>query len=162
MASPKKRMDLSTAKEKAFEVKNWLNDDKVKCQICGSIRREREFVNDVDMVVGCSMSKAMSIIEKHASTVEVVVSGEKKTDVVINDTPFNLYFAGPHEWGSMVLFLTGSAKFNILCRRKAMDRNMKLNQYGLWNGGGTLITAQENTILRHLSLFDRVNPIDRE
>lgn len=161
MASPKREMDRNFALYHAVDMQKWLKKKGIFSEICGSIRRKVTKVNDIDMVVSSTPDEVLDAIREMTPDVKVVTNGSRKADVVVNDVPFNFYWATLHEWGAMVLFLTGSPEFNIKCRVKAKDRNLKLNQYGLWRADGTLVTAQENTILRHLGLFEFSNPKTR-
>jgi DNA polymerase (family 10) len=163
MASPKKRMALVVAKEHACQMMDWLASERVKVQVCGSIRREKSYVNDIDMVVGCEISKLHQVLSYRADNWTSVLSGTKKLDATVgdDDVPYNFYMADERDWGAMVLFLTGSQEFNIKCRMRAKDRNLKLNQYGLWSKDGSLVSGEENTILRKLGLFSYSKPTER-
>lgn len=161
MPSPKRKMDRDFALFHALEMKERLEDEGVKSEICGSIRRQVQQVNDIDMVVDSPPLAVLDILHKRQNKIRVVSSGERVMVIVLDKIPYNFYWAHESEWGAMVLFLTGSSKFNIKCRAKAKERNLKLNQYGLWRADGSLVTAQEKTILRKLEMFQFADPTTR-
>jgi DNA polymerase/3'-5' exonuclease PolX len=67
-------------------------------------------------------------------------------------------------WGAMMLFATGSPKFNIFCRVKAKDRGLKLSQYGLHDSNDELVCdcTEELPILQTLGIPEFVEIRKRE
>jgi len=155
----------------AMAVSLWLwKECQLRCEVAGSLRRGRNEIGDVDLVVGhASLRDVCNCIvlwgERASVSVEVVSNLEKATktaDVMVGgDILFNLYYSTDEAWGAMLLFLTGSQKFNILMRTKAKKEGYKLNQYGLWHGE-TLIAAKEEDLIFQALGMKFVSPNDRD
>jgi len=143
----------------------------VQFQVCGSIRREKLYVGDADLVVDELHLFDMLMFSNKAVTrglTDVFCLSEnyeprvsKRADYRINDVPFNVYESSIAAWGAMSLFLTGSALFNVRMRAKAKEKGMKLNQYGLWRGEELVVSRTEEQIFNELRI-SYVSPRERE
>lgn len=109
--------------------------------IAGSIRRKEATIGDVDIITADRLG---DIEERMLADIYVkkVRGGEKKLDVDYKGMRFNVYFAMPFYWGSMLFFLTGPARYSIAYRMKAKKMKLKLNQYGLKDGYGDVIASR--------------------
>jgi len=167
MSSNEILIDLAEAKEHAELIKKELQEVRVRTMICGSIRRVRPVVHDIDMVVGCSLDKLRDILKDlcHGGEIEYEIMTKnrtpKKYDCLINRLPYNFYFAEGQHWVAMVLFLTGSQLFNILIRGEAKKQGLKLSQYGLFHGSEIIAGKTEKQIFMALGL-EYVKPANRE
>lgn len=104
---------------------------------CGSYRRKADTSNDLDIAVlledGDGFHElALQIAANLGATIQ-----RGGNSLVVMHTPaghqIDLYRTEPWHEGAMVLFLTGSAQFNIKMRAKAKRMGYRLNQYGLWS-----------------------------
>lgn len=86
-----------------------------KACIAGSIRRKEKKVRDIDLVV-----------------LAPKLCGRQLKDE-IEGVPVQVWFSDERCWGAMVLFVTGPAKYNIVCRAVAKRKGLKLSRYGLVN-----------------------------
>lgn len=127
----------------------WLAEYQRLCapdariHICGSIRRKEQMVRDIDILV---------IDPKMHGTL---------SNATFDGVPLNIYFVKPECEGAGLLFLTGSADFNIQLRRKAKAKGLKLNRYGLWRKDQLLAAATEEDIFKALGM-DYVPPEERK
>jgi len=65
----------------------------------------------------------------------------------------DVFLATVENWGAMLLFATGSGKFNINMRGVAKRLfGYKLNQYGVWDGDVCLASKTEHEIFAVLKL----------
>ena len=100
-----------------------------KVEICGSYRRGKFIVNDID-IVGDN-PKMILVLSKMGTP---IMGGEKQTRVIRDGLQIDLIIAEKGAWGSSILFLTGSAKENVRLRAIAKGKGLKLNRNGLWDG----------------------------
>ncbi len=104
-----------------------------KVQYCGSLRRFRETIGDIDIVVAAK--KAAPIMEWFVSrpiVEEVIAAGDTKTSVLTAaGLQIDLRVVAPSEFGAAVLYFTGSKAHNIELRQRALDRGWTLNEYAL-------------------------------
>lgn len=105
----------------------------VSIQYCGSLRRFRETVADLDILV--ATRDPATITERFASlafVTEVLGSGSTKTSVITQGgLQVDLRLVTPEEWGAAILYFTGSKAHNIRLRQLALERGWTLNEYAL-------------------------------
>lgn len=130
-------------------------------EVAGSYRRGKSSVGDIDMVVSEKASSANPDLRKVAD--ETIDIGEKKTSIRVLGRRVDVRFSRPGQFGSMLLYLTGSKAFNIKLREIAIGKGYKLNEYGIEdrNYGGLREFSTEEEIFSFLGM-DYVVPELRE
>lgn len=127
-----------------------------RAQYCGSLRRFRETVADVDIVAASSNPSA--VMEKFVSLPgvgEVIGSGETKTSVLTaTGLQVDLRIVGLGQFGAACQYFTGSKAHNIKLRQRALARGWLLNEYGLSNAetGEVIASETEEAIYQALGL----------
>ncbi len=132
----------------------------------GSVRRLKETVGDLDVLVAASQSaEAMQMLAEHPQTEKVLLQGETKQRIRL--LPFSrTYTPGgsqipiemdlrvvPEEsFGAALQYFTGSKEHNVELRKRAVQRGLKLNEYGLFNGDKIVASAEEEEIYAALDL----------
>ena len=121
--------------EPMFEfVKNL--DGVVKCEIAGSLRRSRETIGDIDILVAADQENTESIFDafvEHDLVVEVLGRGETKSSIrTENGRQVDLRIVSEKEYPAALMYFTGSKEHNIVMRQRARERGMALNEYGLF------------------------------
>jgi DNA polymerase (family 10) len=130
-----------------------------KIEAAGSYRRRKETVGDVDVLLAAkkpneALAEAIANAIGKLSIVERVVAAGKtriafdlksklRVDVRIVDLK---------QWGSALLYFTGSKDHNISLRRLAIEKGMKLNEYALLKGDVILASKEEADIYEALGL----------
>jgi DNA polymerase (family X) len=141
----------------------------VRTMVCGSIRRGRVDVGDIDLVVG-NLRLSVSGIEDFCAEegLEFGIMGKqelsptaKRKSVEVGGIQVDLYSATDEQWGAMTLFLTGSQLFNVLTRSHAKKQGMKLSQYGLWFNDELVAGKEEKQIFDALGI-QYMTPAERE
>lgn len=120
-------------------------DEVQRARYCGSLRRFRETIGDLDIVVASDAPKPiMQWLVEHPLVDDVVVHGDKKTSVrTRKGLQIDLRVVAAHQFGAATLYFTGSKAHNIKLRQRAMDRGLLLNEYGLEKAEGGDVVASE-------------------
>lgn len=128
--------------------------ERVQC--CGSLRRLRETVADVDLVVASPEPSAVrEAFLKLPSLREVLASGDTRSSVLTaTGLQVDLRVVAPAQFGAACQYFTGSKAHNIKLRQRALARGWLLNEYGLSEAatGVLLASESEEAIYRALGL----------
>ncbi len=73
----------------------------------------------------------------------------------------DIHIANKLNFGSTLLYFTGSREFNINMRKNAMSKGWKLNRHGLFNQNNELIAAENEIDIFSALEIPFVNPVDR-
>lgn len=104
-----------------------------RAQYCGSLRRFRETIADIDIVVaGTSPQQIMEEFVTMPLVEEVIAQGDTKTSVLTGKgLQIDLRVVKPSQFGAAILYFTGSKQHNIELRQRAIESGLLLNEYGL-------------------------------
>jgi DNA polymerase (family X) len=109
--------------------------DVIRCSTAGSLRRHREVIGDIDLLA--SSKKPAEVIEFFSSQPgieKVLAKGETKASVLLEGgIQSDLRVVSDAEYSSALLYFTGSKEHNIVMRQRAIDRGLRLNEYGLFH-----------------------------
>ena len=134
-------------------------------QFCGSLRRFRETIADIDIVAaGNSPHDVMRNFIDMALVDEVIGRGDTKTSVLTGaGLQIDVRVVKPSQFGAAILYFTGSKQHNIELRQRSIDRGQLLNEYGLQEteGGKIVASRTEAAIYKALDL-DYIPPELRE
>jgi DNA polymerase (family X) len=130
-------------------------------EVAGSFRRGRSTVGDIDIVSREPPPQVNTRLRGVAD--EMIDEGERKTSLRLGACRVDIRFTPPRQFGSMLLYLTGSKEFNIRLREIAMAKGMRLNEYGLEDrkAGGLREFPDEESIFAFLGM-DWIPPELRE
>jgi DNA polymerase (family 10) len=127
-----------------------------RAQYCGSLRRFRETVADVDIVAAATDAAAVTqAFVKLPAVREVMGSGGTKTSVLTaTGLQVDLRIVAPRQFGAACQYFTGSKAHNIKLRQRALARGWLLNEYGLGDSetGDVIASATEEAIYEALGL----------
>jgi len=133
------RMLLGRADPIARELETRLQsaDEFERVDIVGSFRRRRPTVGDLDVLATAPNPEAATdVFCTHDDVTEVLARGETKSSVVVSgDLQVDLRIVDEREYGAALVYFTGSKDHNIALRNRAIDRDWKLNEYGLFDVG---------------------------
>ncbi|WP_226479527.1 DNA polymerase/3'-5' exonuclease PolX [Natrinema amylolyticum] len=130
------RQLLGEARPLADDVLDFLEslDDVERCEVAGSIRRWRETIGDVDVLAATEAGE--DVIERFVaweSADDEIESGPEKASIRVGEIRVDLRVVVPDEFGSALQYFTGSKDHNVSLRNYAIDRGMKLNEYGAFD-----------------------------
>ncbi|RLI46644.1 hypothetical protein DRO69_02650, partial [Candidatus Bathyarchaeota archaeon] len=141
--------------------------------VAGSIRRRKDRVNDIDIVVQPKPQSWIKILNEFRRRFDAVTEkqGAKLATLYV---PFvskqgegyvqvDLYRASKRNWGILLLIRTGSAKHNIYLASLAIRKGYRLAySKGLLNEKGEVVASKtEREVFEALGL-DYIAPQDRE
>ena len=106
----------------------------IRCSSAGSTRRFKEVIGDIDLLA--SSKKPVEVIDFFASQpgiVKVLAKGETKTSVILEGgIQCDLRVVSDAEFPFALAYFTGSKEHNIVMRQRAIQRGLRLNEYGLF------------------------------
>lgn len=120
----------------------------------GSLRRMRETVGDLDLVVSAdARSPVMDAFTAAPGVQRVLLRGPTRASVVASGgIQVDLRVVAPESAGAAWLYFTGSKLHNIALRRRAQEAGLKLNEYGLFRGNKRVAGDTEESVYRALGL----------
>jgi DNA polymerase (family 10) len=109
-----------------------LSTDAVS--LCGSLRRGRETIGDVDILVGSGDAEsATTAFLDYPSVEKVASSGSTKSSVQIHGgLQVDLRVVGPESYGAALQYFTGSKEHNVQIRKIGVESGLKVNEYGVF------------------------------
>jgi DNA polymerase (family 10) len=140
----------------AVRLKNLLQelDCIQRIEIAGSLRRCKEVVKDVDIIV--SSSNPESVMDTFVNDTYVKSTtghGNTKSSVILQSgISADLRVVSDDEFPFALAHFTGSKEHNIVMRQRAKERGLKLNEYGLFNEDTLISCATEEDIFSQLEL----------
>lgn len=111
--------------------------------IAGSIRRMKETVGDVDVLVASDdPAGVMDAVRVLPSVTAVIASGETKTSVLTTSgRQADVRVVAPASWGAALQYFTGSAEHNVRLREIAKSRGLKISEYGVFDASGARVAG---------------------
>jgi DNA polymerase (family 10) len=122
----------------------------------GSLRRMRETVGDIDLLVTSSEpAEVMQAFCSSPRAARVLAHGPTKASVVTTKgVQVDLRVVDPAVWGAALMYFTGSKPHNIHIRTLAVRAGLKLSEYGLFDAqsGEQLAAATEEEVYARLGV----------
>jgi DNA polymerase (family X) len=122
----------------------------------GSLRRMRETVGDIDLLVTSDRAdEVMRAFCASSRVARVVAHGPTKASVLtMKGVQVDLRVVEPAVWGAALLYFTGSKPHNIQLRTLALRAGLKLSEYGLFDAdsGEQIAAATEEEVYDRLRL----------
>ncbi len=130
------RHRLDRGREAADALLDYLENvaEPERIEVAGSLRRWRETVGDVDILVAGSRAReALPALLRYPGVTEVLASGPTKASVRLGSGPgCDLRVVETEEFGSALQYFTGSKEHNVALRERAKRKGFKINEYGLF------------------------------
>jgi DNA polymerase (family X) len=122
--------------------------------VCGSIRRRKEIVGDIDILVMGEDWRAVS--KKFTAFPEIeqiIVEGETKVSCrLVSGINADLRVVDERSLPAALVYFTGSKEHNIRLRGIAKGRGLKLNEYGLYDAEVSVDLENEASLYEALGL----------
>jgi DNA polymerase (family 10) len=122
--------------------------------VAGSFRRMKETVGDLDILVSAeATSPVMACFTGYDEVAEVLASGATRASVVLKcGLQADLRVVEAASLGSALCYFTGSKAHNIVVRRLAQERGLKVNEYGVFRGATRIAGEDEESVYRAVGL----------
>ncbi len=150
------RTKLATAEQIAVPLLNYLRQAEgvLQAEVAGSYRRRRETVGDLDIVAAAASSEpVMRRFTGYESVAEVVEHGPTRATIRLrNGLQVDLRVVPEESYGAALCYFTGSKAHNIELRQIAIDRGLKLNEYGLFKNTRRIAGRTEEELYQRLGL----------
>lgn len=150
------RFRLDVAFETAEEFAHYLRQTQSVEEVTasGSLRRGRETVGDLDLLVtGRDHAAIAGHFVKHPRVAQILAKGEDKVSVKLeNDMQVDVRLLERQSYGAALQYFTGSKEHNVALRERARKLGLKLSEYGLFQGEKAIAGATEEEVYGKLGL----------
>ncbi|GAA0469397.1 helix-hairpin-helix domain-containing protein [Halococcus dombrowskii] len=127
---------LGDARPLGAELKHYIGKSEAvtDAEIAGSLRRWRETIGDVDLLV--ASDEPETVIERFTNwddRNEIIEAGSSKASIRSEGMRVDLRVVVPEEFGSALQYFSGSRDHNIGFRNRAIEQGLKVNEYGVFD-----------------------------
>ena len=131
--------------------------------MAGSLRRKKETIGDVDLlVISSNPQKVMDFFVSLPNVIKVWGKGPTRSSVRTKEGfDVDLRILPEKSYGAGLQYFTGSKEHNIFLRRIAIEKGFKLSEYGLFKGKKMVAGKNEEDIYHALGM-DWIPPEMRE
>jgi DNA polymerase (family X) len=147
---------LAEAHDTAAALVDALRDHAPEAAISmvGSLRRGCETCGDLDILAAGAPPDLMAAFTSYRLVERVLARGETKSSVLLwGGFQADLRAVPRESLGAALQYFTGSKAHNIALRDRAIQRGLKLNEYGLYRDDGTSVAGpSEEEVYEQLGL----------
>ena len=148
---------LAEASDAAEAIVSALRSDapEATISIVGSLRRGCETTGDLDILAAGAPPSLMAAFTGYRLVERVLAHGETKSSVLLfGGLQADLRVVPRESLGAALQYFTGSKAHNIALRDRALQRGLKLNEYGVYRTDDDVAVAgsDEDEIYRALGL----------
>jgi DNA polymerase (family 10) len=153
-----KRFLLSVATQYAEGYIKYLKEQGGvhKVVACGSYRRRKETVGDLDLLCTVKTGKEKatgSAFVHYEEVAEVLSQGETRSSVILRSgIQVDLRIVHPQEFGSALHYFTGSKAHNIAVRQLGVEQGLKINEYGVFHKEERIAGDTEESVFASVGL----------
>jgi DNA polymerase (family 10) len=125
-----------------------------RVEVAGSFRRRQETVGDLDLLVTCRRAgPVMDRLADYEAVGEVLARGKTKMTVRLrNGLQMDLRVVPEASYGAALQYFTGSKEHSIQLRRCALERGLKVNEYGIFRGKRRIAGRTEEKVYEAVGL----------
>jgi DNA polymerase (family 10) len=149
------RIQLRTAEDLAMPLVAYLRSLEAvqRIEVAGSYRRRQETVGDLDILtISDDWEEVSHQFINYDAVVDIVSQGKTRSTVILRTgLQVDLRVVSPESHGAALFYFTGSKAHNIAIRNLAIDRGMKVNEYGVFEDDRRIAGETEEEIY---GLFD--------
>jgi len=151
------RIPIGTARPIAESLLQRLRQapDVAKAEMAGSLRRWRETVGDLDLIVGATDPDAvMQAVRQFPEIARIKGQGETKFSAeLVDGLRVQLWVHPPERFGTALQYATGSQAHNVRLRERALDLGLSLSEHGFKRSDGKeILCAEEAEVYQRLGL----------
>jgi len=122
--------------------------------VAGSYRRRKETVKDLDILVSCPWSaKIMDLFVGYEDVRRVLSKGTTRSAVILRSGfQVDLRVIPEASYGAALQYFTGSKEHNIAIRKIAVQKKLKVNEYGVFRGDKRIAGKTEEEVYKQVGL----------
>ncbi|MFW6421206.1 MAG: DNA polymerase/3'-5' exonuclease PolX [Candidatus Bipolaricaulota bacterium] len=153
-----RRTKLSVAEEIVKPLIDYLANGEgvVRVTAAGSYRRRKETVGDIDiLVVARDGETTMEHFLNYEDVGEVAAKGDTKSTVYLRTgLQVDVRVVPEESYGAALHYFTGSKEHNVAIRERGIKRDLKINEYGVFEGseGRRVAGASEEAVFKSVDL----------
>ncbi len=143
---------LPAARDVLEKLKNLKEVDQIS--LAGSVRRRKETIGDVDiLVVSKKPSKVMDFFVKLDGVEKIWGKGGTKASIRMKEGfDMDLRIVKKESYGSALQYFTGNKDHNIITRKIAIEKGLKLSEYGIFRGKKMIAGRTEEDVYKAIGL----------
>jgi len=143
---------LPVAEEVLKKIKN--AEGVKQASLAGSLRRKKETIGDVDILaVAKNPEKVMDFFVSLPRVEKVWGKGGTKASVHMKDGfDMDLRIVPEKSYGAALQYFTGNKEHNIITRKIAIDKGLKLSEYGVFRGKNMIAGKTEEEVYKAIGL----------
>ncbi len=150
------RLSLAIAETVATEVVDYLkkNTDLKNISPAGSLRRWKETIGDIDILVsGKHGAQIIKVFTQYPTTERILAAGDTKGSIIVaGGIQVDLRIVESRSYGAALQYFTGSKAHNIKLRNIAKSKGLKLSEYGVFRGRKMVAGKTEQEVYKILDL----------
>jgi DNA polymerase (family X) len=126
----------------------------IRAEVCGSLRRRVETIGDLDILFSSTdPAPVLDRFVKLPDVAKVLAHGPTKASVrLLDGVQCDLRGVSDEQFPFALHYFTGSKAHNIAMRRRAIDRGLKLSEYGLEGEDRSIPCRTEEELFAALGL----------
>ncbi len=143
---------MPTVKNIYEKIKKMKEVDEVS--LAGSVRRKKETIGDVDILVVSEKPKKVMDFFVNLDGVEKIwgKGGTKASIRIAEGFDVDLRVVPKRSYGSALQYFTGSKDHNIVTRKIAIEKGLKLSEYGVFKGKKMIAGKTEEEVYKAIGL----------
>jgi DNA polymerase (family 10) len=150
------RYKISTVQEYVASLVGYLQKASgvQRIDVAGSYRRRKETVKDLDiLVIAENGPETMQHFVGFEDVSEVIMHGETRSSVELRSgLQVDLRVVPEASFGAALHYFTGSKSHNIAVRHLGLERDLKINEYGIFRGEERIAGREEEDVFSHIGL----------
>lgn len=125
---------------------------QIEC--AGSFRRRKETVGDLDLLIASGQGKnVIDHFVQFDEVAEIISQGTTRSAVRLHSgMQVDLRVVPEKSYGAALIYFTGSKDHNIAIRKLALQKKLKVNEYGIFKGKKYLADDTEKEMYREVGL----------
>lgn len=139
----------------------------LRAEVAGSLRRKKETIGDIDIIILAEIKNRKKIVTRFITLpqiLKVLAKGTTKASAILKykNVQVDIRLVHANEYGSAMLYFTGSKEHTIKLRIIAKNKGYKINEYGLFDlPTGKRLAGETEEEMYHLLNLKYIPPEQR-
>lgn len=150
------RFKLVAAEQRASDLVAFLKKAPgvEQVMVAGSLRRRKETVGDLDILVTCrDAEKLMTRFVAYEDIRAILSKGTTRSTVVLRSgMQVDVRAVAEVSYGSALHYFTGAKAHSVAVRQRAVRKELKINEYGVFKDGRRIAGRTENEVYERVGL----------